>query len=84
MTYNIAEGDLPPGDAIKCGNRTDLFRKQRVHQWQELGEDIRNGFARGFVTGIVSACSRCGLDKFERYTDGTRPQTSSDPVRLRH
>jgi hypothetical protein len=65
--FDIAAGELPPGDAITCGNRLYLPRKQRRHLEQNLGPDTRNGFARGFVTGEVFACQRCGRDRFVRY-----------------
>lgn len=65
--HNVAGGDLPPGDAVKCGNRADLTKRERVHRWQELGLDERRGNAAGqVVAGIVSACRRCGYDRFER------------------
>jgi hypothetical protein len=65
MIYDIANGDLPPGDTVKCGNRTDLPKKQRVHQYQSLGIDVRNGAAKGFLEGEVLACTACGMDKFK-------------------
>ena len=66
MLFDIAGGDLPPGDTVKCGNRTDLRKAQRRHDYQLLGPDSRNGGDRGFVDGNVYACGRCGADKFKR------------------
>jgi hypothetical protein len=64
--YDIAAGDLPPGDTVSCGNRLDLPERQRVHHWQQLGPDVRNGAARGFAEGEVRACQLCGRDQFHR------------------
>lgn len=44
--YDIAHGELPPGDTLRCGNRRDLPKKQRVHHWQDLGPDGRNSQRR--------------------------------------
>lgn len=63
--YDIAAGDFPPGDTVKCGNRADLPKTLRRHNYQELGPDVRNRGERGFVEGIVSACRVCGTDKFK-------------------
>lgn len=57
--YDIAAGDLPPGDAVSCGNRRDLFKKQRRHDFQVLGEDVQHG-----VTGVMRACCYCGTARF--------------------
>jgi hypothetical protein len=57
--YDIAEGEIPPGDVVSCGNRTELFRKQRRHAWQGLGDDVQYG-----VLGRVRACMRCGTGRF--------------------
>lgn len=54
---------------ITCGNRLDLPRRQRVHQWVALGTDVRNCAARGFMDVQVYACSLCGRDKFSRGED---------------
>lgn len=66
IPHDIANGDLAPGNAIKCGNRTDIIKKLRVHDWTSLGEDMRNGAERGFIMGEVFACALCGADKFKR------------------
>jgi hypothetical protein len=55
------------GWRMKCGLRTDLPKKQRVHQYVELGPDLRNtGTELGFIPGYVYACAQCGADKFKR------------------
>lgn len=54
------------GWRLKCGLRTDLPKKQRVHHYVLLGRDVRNGAERGFIEGNVFACARCGNDKFTR------------------
>lgn len=50
------------GDAITCGLRLDLPRKQRRHLWAELGEDWANKGQEGIVQVPVRACTRCGKD----------------------
>lgn len=67
VPHDIANGDLAPGNSIKCGNRTDIPKKLRVHDYQFLGEDMRNGAAAGFIHGNVSACRKCGMDKFKAW-----------------
>ena len=63
--HDVPGGDLPPGDSVKCGNRTWRFKKNRRHAWQELGTDVRNLMTpEGFAEGVVSACLVCGVDKF--------------------
>lgn len=57
--YDIANGELPPGDTVKCGNRKDLFKSQRRHVKQDLGEDFFHG-----KLGRVEACMRCGVGWF--------------------
>lgn len=54
------------GWRLKCGLRTDLPKKERVHDYVELGPEMRNGADRGFINGTVYACYRCGMDKFKR------------------
>jgi hypothetical protein len=45
-----------------CGNRKDLPKKQRVHDYVSLGVDIKNRGEKGICEVIVFACSRCGRD----------------------
>lgn len=57
------EVSLPvAGDAITCGLRLELPRKQRRHVWAELGEDYKNKGTEGIVQVPVRACTRCGKD----------------------
>lgn len=65
---NEAPEDLPglfpvPGDRVKCGNRLDLPKKQRRHDWVTLGPDVRNRGSRGFEEVEIRACRECGTDK---------------------
>lgn len=67
MTDPEVEKHFPVmGWRMKCGLRTDLPKKERVHNYVELGRDVRNGADRGFIEGTVFACARCGADKFKR------------------
>lgn len=63
------------GWRMKCDNRTDLPKKQRVHEYVELGADARNsGTASGYIEGFVYACARCGTDKFSRTSQSDRQE----------
>lgn len=55
--------ELPPSGAVSCGNRTDLFRKQRVHAWRDAGRDIRWQFDGTFAVVDVKICITCGKDE---------------------
>lgn len=68
MTDAEVAGHFPVrGWRMKCGNRTDLPKKQRVHEYVELGADQRNsGTAEGYIQGYVYACYRCGTDRFRK------------------
>lgn len=66
MTFDIAAGELPPGDAVKCGNRRDLPKKQRRHDWQQLGPDVRHVNSGELEEVLVRACGRCGADDYHR------------------
>lgn len=58
---------FPPGDVVSCGNRTDLFRKQRRHTYRDAGLDIRHQFKLGdYVLCQVAICIVCGHDTEER------------------
>jgi hypothetical protein len=62
---------FPAGDLVKCGNRTDLFRKQRVHHFRYAGTDVRHQFKRGdYVECHVAICIRCGHDTEQRLDEG--------------
>ena len=49
-------------DNITCGNRKDLPKKQRRHDWACLGKDIANHGEKGIVEVLVFACTACGRD----------------------
>lgn len=54
---------FPIADApVTCGLRTDLPRKQRVHDYVSLGKDTKNAGEAGICEVIVFACSVCGRD----------------------
>ncbi len=65
VLYDITRGQLPPGDTLTCGKRLDRPKKLRRHTWQELGADVRNRAAHGFLEGTVRACKVCGADRFD-------------------
>jgi hypothetical protein len=70
MTYDVAAGELVPGGTVKCGNRFDLPKRQRVHDYVSLGLDTRNSGPLGYVDGTVLVCVVCGADKFTRRHHG--------------
>jgi hypothetical protein len=49
------------GHAVKCGNRTDLFKKMRRHVWYSMGLDWGHGADGYFVPCLMSMCMRCGV-----------------------
>jgi hypothetical protein len=54
---------LPSDDLPSCGNRKDLFKKQRVHAYVYLGRDVRHGGEKGWAIEMdVYACAKCGRD----------------------
>jgi hypothetical protein len=59
---NIAEflNNQPAGDAVSCGNRTDLFKKQRRHDWRSMGLDICHGGDGRYSPALVKVCIQCG------------------------
>jgi len=59
----IADWFPVPGEMITCGNRTDLPKKQRRHDWVSLGVDTKNAGTLGIVEVDVFACVVCGKDK---------------------
>jgi hypothetical protein len=61
---------FPAGDRVKCGNRLDLPRKQRRHDYRDAGIDVRHQFSDGaYVECRVAICVRCGQDTEERLTE---------------
>lgn len=69
MTDAEVEKHFPvQGWRLKCGLRTDLPKKERVHDYASLGPEQRNsGTARGYIHGTVYACARCGMDRFRAW-----------------
>ena len=57
--------DLPvPGDAVKCGHRTDVGKKLRRHLWWNLGADSRHMGDGTQLDMRVLVCVRCGTDQY--------------------
>lgn len=51
-------------DAVKCGNRKDLVKRERVHWFAELGQDVRHSGSDGRLRMTrIRVCVRCGMDK---------------------
>ena len=50
------------GWRLKCGLRTDLPKKERVHLYESAGRDVRNKGEHGYVECDVRVCTRCGFD----------------------
>jgi len=69
MTDAEVEKHFPvQGWRMKCGLRTDLPKKERVHDYVTLGPEQRNsGTARGYIHGTAYACARCGADRFRAW-----------------
>ena len=56
------------GWTLKCGNRLDLPKKDRVHDYVKLGAEQRNtGTSHGYMHGTLYACYRCGMDRFRSW-----------------
>lgn len=78
MTDAEVEKHFPVGGwRTKCGNRTWVPKKERVHDYVLLGNsEIRNsGTARGFIFGHQFACAKCGADKFSAWKGPKMPTT---------
>jgi hypothetical protein len=61
----LGEAALLPVDpaVVKCGLRKDLPKRERVHQYAELGTDVRLSGDGGVRETRVRVCVRCGTDK---------------------
>lgn len=56
------------GWTTKCGLRTWLPKKERIHDYVSLGTEQRNsGTARGYIYGQLYACYLCGWDRFRAW-----------------
>jgi hypothetical protein len=51
-----------PHDAVKCGNRLDLVKRERRHIWLDAGTDVRHRFTGEYKESQVFICARCGAD----------------------
>jgi hypothetical protein len=51
------------GHIVRCGNRKDLPKKQRIHDYVSMGIDTRNLGEIGFRDVDIFACAICGADK---------------------
>jgi len=55
--------ELAPGDAVSCGLRSDLPKKQRVHVRLHAGPDVRHNPGTGAFEEVrIFICARCGRD----------------------
>jgi hypothetical protein len=64
--HELGEAALLPVDpaAVKCGLRRDVPKRERVHQYAELGQDVRHSGDDGRPRMTrVRVCVRCGVDK---------------------
>jgi hypothetical protein len=56
------------GWRVKCGLRTDLPKKERIHDYVKLGQEQQNsGTSAGYIHGCVYACFRCGMHRFRAW-----------------
>lgn len=70
---------LAPGDAVSCGNRKDLVKAQRRHDWRELGIDDRHDPESGdFRPRRAFMCIRCGRDEDESVNAKARREAKDD------
>lgn len=60
-----------PGGLVKCGNRTDLPKKQRRHHYVSLGIDVRHSGDGTFKDFEVFVCSQCGADKQHKIVEAS-------------
>jgi hypothetical protein len=59
--------DLPvAADAVKCGLRLDLPKKQRRHDFRYLGVDFRTSEPGSKTEQHVAVCPRCGTERRSR------------------
>jgi len=50
------------GSPVTCGNRIDLPRAQRRHQYADMGTDFKNKGTEGITEVPVRACLQGGKD----------------------
>jgi hypothetical protein len=56
--FGVLQANFSP---ISCGNRTDLFKKERRHWWLSLGLDITHGGDGRNLPAMIKLCERCGI-----------------------
>lgn len=52
----------PPVAEFSCGNRRDLPKRERRHDWLDAGDDVRHHGSGYFLLSKIRICSRCGRD----------------------
>lgn len=69
MTDAEVEKHFPvQGWRMKCGLRTDLPKKERIHDYVKLGPEQQNsGTSAGYFHGTVYACFKCGMHRFRAW-----------------
>jgi hypothetical protein len=67
VTYDTLADLFPLADPnpVRCGNRTDLPKKDRKHHYVCLGPDARHADSGEFREMWVRACTVCGMDKVQ-------------------
>ncbi len=55
--------DLPAPNAVKCGNRRDLFKAQRRHDYRYMGADERTSVPGSKADMDIAVCIACGTEK---------------------
>jgi hypothetical protein len=68
---------------IKCGLRLDLPKKQRRHEFAELGLDARHAGDGSFQEVIVFACIRCGTDRIHKVKEENETAVQQEHLVLR-
>lgn len=63
---NPHQWEQPEGGTPSCGNRTDLFKKQRRHIWLDAGTDVRHMGDGSYGMARVRICARCGKDAYSK------------------
>lgn len=55
--------DLPAPSAVKCGNRADLVKAQRRHDYRYAGTDERTTEPGLKAEHHLAICITCGVEK---------------------
>lgn len=56
-------GDLPAPSPVKCGNRLDLPKKQRRHDYRYMGMDERTTEPGSKALMHIAVCITCGVER---------------------